>query len=1012
MFAVQSCAVCSKSFDLSLHHCPHCHATVAGATDPGRPPPSPLEAMLDFVDGEVNEEEELRTGMWHALDGPTLEGLGVGSSQQIPAGVSVRRIGDEIEVQKVDATVMLTVDGVEVSAATVSLRSQAIAVGGVLITEAMVPRDTLELSQLPDFFEPVSIGRSDHSDFHVGSKKVSSHHAVLSRHEGYVLLEDQDSFNGTFVEGRRVKRARIGWRQKFRVADQELTPLKVMQRVVADNAASKTSLVNVMPMMDEVYRMNNPSGLASHSQPRLDVALTESGSPSPVASFEEDSLAKGVVAALGDTQRMRMGGLISASRRLTVGQSLVVGRDPTADVVLMTPNVSHFHARITRGPDGMVVEDLGSTNGTWLNGVRVSGAVALQPDDDLRLGPHRVEINEDMSIAREDLAGGARGVRLDAHDLVRQVGPKSSPITVVDRVSFTILPGEMVAVMGPSGAGKTSVLTTLAGYTPPTEGHVYMDGYSLYHHYDVFRSAVGYVPQEDVMHRTLSVREVLYYHARLEFSAEVSDQEIEERISTVLTQLDLSHVAKTIVGDENVRGLSGGQRKRLNVAMEMMSEPSLLILDEPTSGLDARSAMELIRQCRDLATAGRTVVMTIHQPRLEAFELFDKILLLTTGGKVAYFGPPGRVEGAKTGEDSAGVRAYFEKHSLLPSSVAQNPADYALDALDPIDPALKREPSFWDGAYRASASFKKFMKERGKGIEEEQNAQLKLGGLRKQRKARFFRQLRTLTMRYAKIKWRDRTSLVVQLAQAPIIAGLALLLFHKGQFKVTFLKDDVTPAIFVLMAAAVWFGCSNVAREIVGERAIYRRERMGRLRPGAYLLSKVLMQGLLIGIQVGILLVVLIPGVGLGGGVFGLVSAVLLVAWSSMALGLLLSTLARTELQAIQFVPLAILPQIMLSGILIPVAGGKASAMAVWLSKPVLLRWAYSAGLWVEFGETTIRGECVKNADKIKNYYCRGYWDRIGFQDDLLSTDFMVIGGLGLACLLVSFVVLSRRDTV
>ena len=999
MFAVQSCAVCGKSFDLSLYHCPHCQAPVAGATDPGRPPEAPLEAMLDFVDSQVDEEAELRTGMWHTLEATTLGGF-EGAAGALPAGIEVRRVGDKVQIQRLDPSVPVLVDGVEVTDATVALGTQVLAVGGVQVTDSMVPRDTMELSQLPDFFAPVSIGRSDHCDYQLTSKKVSSRHAVLSRHEGYVLLEDQESFNGTFVEGRRIKRARIGWRQKFRIADCEVTALEVMQHVVTENAASKTSLINVVPMMDEVYRVSNPGGLPSYSQPRIELPRTEGGVMAPIAPFSDDpsephSLDSGSL----DTQRMRRSALISASRKLEVGQSMVLGRAPTADVVLVTPNVSQFHARISREAEGMVVEDLGSTNGTWLNGVKVTSKTPLQPSDDLRLGPHRVEINEDLSIKREDLEGGARGVRLDAQDLVRQVGPSSQPITVVDRVSFTILPGEMVAVMGPSGAGKTSVLTTLAGYTPPTQGQVFMDGYSLYRHYDVFRSAVGYVPQEDVMHRTLSVEEVLYYHARLEFSTEVGDDEIRDRISTVLSQLDLSHVAKTVVGDENVRGLSGGQRKRLNVAMELMSEPSLLILDEPTSGLDARSAMELIRQCRELANAGRTGAMTIHQPRLEAFALFDKVLLLTTGGKVAYFGPPGAA-------DAEGVREYFSSHSSLPSTVAQNPADYALDALDPVDSRYKKPPSYWDETWRSSDTFKKFMKAREKHLEEEKSAQKELGGRSTERKASFFPQLLTLTRRYAKIKWRDRTSLLVQLAQAPVIAGLALLLFHDGRFMPLYLEDDITPTIFVLMAAAVWFGTSNVAREIVGERAIYRRERMGRLRPGAYLLSKVLMQGLLIGLQVAILLAVLVPGVPLEGGIFRLAGVSLLAGWSAMALGLLLSTVARTELQAIQFVPLAILPQIMLSGILIPVAGDKATLMATWLSKPILLRWAYASGLWTEFAADAKRG--VKAASSAGAQY----WERSGFKGDELNFDLGVVAGLGLACLAVSFVMLARRDQV
>ena len=149
MFAVQSCAVCGKSFDLSLYHCPHCQAPVTGATDPGRPPEAPLEAMLDFVDSQVDEEDELRTGMWHSLEGTTLGGFDGPAVGELPAGVEVRRVGDQVQIQRLDPSVAVLVDGVEVADATVALGTQMLAVGGVQITDDMVPRDTMELSQLP-----------------------------------------------------------------------------------------------------------------------------------------------------------------------------------------------------------------------------------------------------------------------------------------------------------------------------------------------------------------------------------------------------------------------------------------------------------------------------------------------------------------------------------------------------------------------------------------------------------------------------------------------------------------------------------------------------------------------------------------------------------------------------------------------------------------------------------------------------------------------------------------------
>jgi ABC-type multidrug transport system permease subunit len=243
----------------------------------------------------------------------------------------------------------------------------------------------------------------------------------------------------------------------------------------------------------------------------------------------------------------------------------------------------------------------------------------------------------------------------------------------------------------------------------------------------------------------------------------------------------------------------------------------------------------------------------------------------------------------------------------------------------------------------------------------------------------------------------------VQLAQAPVIAFLAVLLFHKGRFTPMLLEDDITPTLFVLMASAVWFGCSNVAREIVSERAIFRRERMGSLRAGPYLLSKLLVQGALVAVQIALLLVVLIPAIPLQGSALALAGTALLAGWAAMATGFLISTVARSELQAIQLVPLVILPQIMLSGILLPVTGKGATLMAKVLSQPILLRWAYGASLQVEYSKTAPHGEKAWSP-LVK------FWDRVGFQADVLAVDVAVMAGLGVACAVTSWIVLRRRD--
>lgn len=924
--------------------------------------------MSGEFDANRTTKMSLATGVWRVLGSSLDADIVVSSAKLAPRGVRLRRVGPMVEVQPLSDTVIVSVDGQpREGLIAVALDRSLVQIDGVTLTEEMVPKDVLELTELPKFFAPITIGRAPDCDFVLEDPVVSARHVRLVRDPDGLRLEDLDSANGTYVNDQRIKHALIDWRATFEIGSARLTPLDVVQEVRRRRAPNKTS---VHESLFDGDLAGSTGTLPPNAAP-----LTAGGLRSPTlkrAPSMGGALSAGSQSAVGDLLRP--------------GATLIVGRDSAADIVIDTPNVSRQHARIEVTNDGYRVADLGSTNGTWLNGERVEGVVDVKLGDDLRVGPHRLRLESGGRVESADSTGGVAGVRLDVHKLVREVG---DGLRVVDEVSFSILPGEMVAIMGPSGAGKTSVLTALAGYTPPTQGHVLIDGLSLYKHYDVFRQAVGYVPQEDVMHRALTTEEVLRYHLMINFPDVLTDEEITGRVDMVLGQLDLKRVRHHLVGDELRRGLSGGQRKRLNVAIELLGQPSLLLLDEPTSGLDARSAMQLIRQCRGLASGGRTVVMTIHQPRREAFDLFDKILLLTTGGKVAYFGPV------------TGVKGYFSDRSEVPPESARNPADYVLDVLDPLDPSLGREPDGWQADYRGSPQYTKFVTSR---LRKDQIQLARKGSrIRGSSQANPFLQAWNLTRRYARLKWRDRNALGVQMVQAPVIAGIAILLFHAGRFDPRFLKDDITPTLFVIIAAAVWFGCSNVAREIVSERAVFRRERMGSLRPGPYLVSKLLLQGALIGVQVMLLLLVLVPLVPLQGSLPGLVGVSLLAGWASMAMGLLISAIARSELQAIQLVPLVILPQIMLSGILLPVTGKDASAVAALLSKPVLLRWGYGALLQVEYAAGTDRG------DRSRESFVT-FWKRVGFEDDLLITNMAVMGGIGLSCVLATWLILVFRD--
>ena len=905
-----------------------------------------------------NEEAVLSTGAWRVVGSGLDADIVLKDNRMASRGVRMRRVGDEVELIPASPGVQVTVDGATYSGGLVSLRDQEVVVDGVPVLDDYLPHDTMDAGELADFTAPLLIGRGADCDYVIADDLVSTRHAGLSRQDGFLLLEDLDSANGTYVDDRRIKRMRISWRQEFEIGGKRLTALDVFAATRGENFSGKTAMFSATAAIN---------------------------------------LAKKLGPSLKDSQSLSA---VGSSPLLTLapGETAIVGRDVDLKVVYDTPNVSRQHARIRRTAKGMVVEDLGSTNGTWVGGERIRKPTRITPGDDVRFGHQKLQLTRSFAIELPLSGGGATGVRIDGQNLVRMVGSGKGRRRVIDDLNFSILPGEMVALMGPSGAGKTSLLTTIAGYTPPSSGQVFMDGMCLYSHFGLFREAVGYVPQEDVMHRSLTVEEVLFYQAKLNFPAEVQSDEIYDRLGLVLAQLDLQDVRKSVVGDEVRRGLSGGQRKRLNVAMELMSQPAALLLDEPTSGLDARSAMQLIRQCRGLATSGRTVIMTIHQPRREAFDLFDKLLLLTKGGKLAYFGP------------ATDARRYFSVRTDVDPATAVNPADYVLDALDPVDSAMGRQADEWRKDFAESPLYGRFVESRMNEDDRKMEAVASLQ--RGVTKSGFWRQTALLTARYARLKLRDASAMAVQLVQAPVIAGIALLLFHKGRFSPFFAQDDVTPTLFVLVASAVWFGCSNVAREIVGERAVFRRERMGRLRPGPYLLSKLGVQAGLVAVQVGLMLGMLVPFVPLEGGFPLLFGVAMLAGCSSMAVGFLVSAIARTELQAIQLVPLVILPQVMLSGILLPVAGESASLVARWLSAPVLMRWGYASALHTEFAEGTARG------GKALGVGGADYWARTGFpepgSDALLSspliTELTVMGGLGVVAVVATWAVLALRD--
>lgn len=661
--------------------------------------------------------------------------------------------------------------------------------------------------------------------------------------------------------------------------------------------------------------------------------------------------------------------------RMTQASFFTVGRTQDNDIVLNFPQISGRHARLICAGEELFLEDSGSDLGTSVRGTRLRPGQRARVIDGQRVLfgalPAFIQLKGDqVDIVVEDREGwaGKPLFEIAAAAISVVVPDRNQPSrtkTLLDNVSFKALPGDFIALMGPSGSGKTTLLHALTGYVRPKDGEVLINDAPLPDVFETLRGSMGYVPQDDIVHAELTVFEAVRYSARFRLPSDYDDDEIARRVHATLAQLGLESVAHLVIGTPAQKVLSGGQRKRVNIAMELVTDPVLLFLDEPTSGLAADDTTALIDLLARLATDyGKTIIATIHQPARDEYEKFNLALILGHGGIPLYFGPtqnayaffegwraPSEVRGIATPRDM--FAELSERHARLASDMAGATMQEVREA---VSAAYRRE-------YCASAVAESMTTgARGIGGEGAQNFQ----GVQRERPRR---QLRLLLSRYLKIKTRDRVGTAILLLQAPLIGALLSIVFgaqHKavpywclgalnelaqrggklanidpGTLSSLTRVSDHSVALFFLVVSAVWFGTSNAAREIVGERTIFRRERMINLGITNYVLSKFMVLGALSLLQCAVLLAIVFVTLGFQGGsaAFALVLATMtLTALCSVALGLLLSAAVATGEAAMALTPIALIPQVILGGIMVPVTTNP------WLKIPMLLtpsRWGF-----------------------------------------------------------------------
>ena len=659
-----------------------------------------------------------------------------------------------------------------------------------------------------------------------------------------------------------------------------------------------------------------------------------------------------------------------------------IGRTPDNDIHLPHPQVSSRHAALHFSGGQIFLEDKNSANGTFVRGQRLTPGqrVPVTNGEKVFIGPMPLLIHvegQDVAVVVEDAVSweGRPLYEIEAWDLLVQVPDRDNPSelkTLLDHVSFKALPGDFIALMGPSGAGKTTLLMTLNGYLPPSGGQVRINGEDLYAIYDALRGSIGYVPQDDIVHPELTVFEAVRYSARFRLPPDYSDDEINRRVDTTLGQLGLEQVAHLQIGKPERKILSGGQRKRVNIAMELVTDPVIMFLDEPTSGLAADDTQALVQLLADLAKqTGKTIITTIHQPSKEEFEKFNQTLILGPGGLTTFFGPP--KDGYKF---FGGFKERLGKHNDVDNprdmfdmlNQRERPIFEAMRAQNPSTPrfmaraAAARE---WNAEYfnPQNPIFQKMFAGR-RAVGTGSPAQ----GMPKHR-PRSAGQFGLLFSRYWKVKARDVSGTMIMLLQAPIIGVLLAAVFGGQKEGIPFwclgalqelskksggtgdgINDtlrnmqatpDHAAALFFCVVSAVWFGTSNAAREVVSERAIYMRERMVNLKLFNYIFSKFLLLSLFCIAQCTILLAIVFFALGFHGGLpaFGISLATLVVtAMNSVAVGLLLSTLVTSAEAAMALTPIALIPQVVLGGLMVPMT---TNPMLKWPMYLMPARWGF-----------------------------------------------------------------------
>ncbi|BBX74701.1 ATP-binding cassette domain-containing protein [Mycobacterium shinjukuense] len=765
----------------------------------------------------------------------------------------------------------------------------------------------------------VVVGRDLRADMRITHPLISRAHLLLRFDQGRWLAIDNNSLNGTFANGRRVPVVEIHDGQSVNIGnpDGPLLTFEVGRHLGRAGCPPQTESMPIVvpppsgppPAPPHPGAPPHPAARSGQPGPPEMPRYPSSSAPWPPAPPPSPrpgpDAQRPPIAAQPPVANLATK-VFQALRTLTgphprPAGAVTIGRATDNDIVIQDVLASRQHAFLTSTPLGTEIRDAHSVNGTFVNGVRVGSAI-LTDGDVVTIGNVDLVFTRGTLVRRTEAATRTGGLEVNA--VCFAVDGKQ----LLDNISLTARPGTLTAIIGGSGAGKTTLSRLIAGYTSPSSGTVTFEGHNIHAEYASLRSRIGMVPQDDVVHRQLTINQALGYAAELRLPPDTSTADRAQVVAQVLEELEL-----TQHGDTRVDKLSGGQRKRASVALELLTGPSLLILDEPTTGLDPALDRQVMMMLRQLADAGRVVLVVTHS--VAYLDVCDQLLLIAPGGKTAFLGPPSQIGAAMGTTNWADIFA----------RVGADP-----DAANRRFLAAHRPPAFAPEAIPADL---------GEPVH-----------------TSVIRQFSTIARRQVRLVVSDR-GYTVFLAVLPFLIGV-LSLTVRGETGLGIAEaissnpDQPGQILVMLNVGAVFMGTALTIRDLVGERPIFRREQAVGLATGAYLGAKIAVFSGFAIVQAAIATIITIVGWGspptdavmLGGGDVGvgleLFVTVAATCVASAILGMALSALAQSQDQIMPMLVVSIMSQLVFSGGMIWVTDRFLLDQLSWATPA---RWGYAA---------------------------------------------------------------------